>query len=388
MKRYDIIISGGGMIGSITAVAAVRAGFSVLLIEANKSQILKENSKRDLRVSAISWSNISYLKSLGIHSNLIQSRIQSYAHMQVWDNRSNGQIKFEADYSQQQCLGCLMENVNLVQAAWKTLEDSGVCDILEQSHIKNIEDLGHQVRIELNNGSQFKSKLLIAAEGRNSFIRQFTKILTKEYAYNQKGLVAYIKLENAPTETALQAFNLGGPIGILPIKEGVFSIVWSLPEEICDDWLNCTNEGFEKGLKAAIGKDFGSIQLISERAAFPLTQLYAEKYFQNRMVLCGDSAHGVHPLAGQGVNLGIGDINLLFRLLDKSILKEEDLLHLTLRKYQRRRISKVKETSEMMSLLHHLFKDDNHIKKPIRNFGLNLLDKLPIKKWFINQAGS
>ena len=168
----------------------------------------------------------------------------------------------------------------------------------------------------------------------------------------------------------------------------MFSIVWSLPEDKCQQWLDCDQEIFEQGVKDAMGKDLGSVELISKRAAFPLTQLYTDKYFENRVVLCGDTAHGIHPLAGQGVNLGIGDIKQLFQLLDIVKLKDDDLLRVALRKYQRRRTSQVKETSEMMSFLHHLFKDDKHIKKPLRTIGLKLLNNSPLKKWFISQAGS
>ncbi len=388
MKRVDIIISGGGMIGSIAAVAASRQGLSVLLIEAKATSTIKQKSPRDLRVSAISADNINYLKELGIFNHLLQERIQSYSKMQVWDNRGDGEIAFEADYAQQDYLGCLLENNNLVQAAWNSLD--GQCETLQQTQIKTIENEGLQIRVELSNGDKYKSRLLIAAEGRNSFVRAFAQIKTKETPYHQKGLVSYIQIENAPTQTALQAFNAGGPIGILPINEAekIFSIVWSLPEPQAEHWLECDQKTFEKGVKQAIGKDFGRITLLSKRAVFPLTQLYAQEYFKKRIVLCGDSAHGVHPLAGQGVNLGIGDIQQLFKVLEPSVLKDNDLLHQALRKYQRRRISKVKETSEMMSLLHHLFKDDEHIKKPFRNIGLKLINSLPIKNWLAGQAGS
>ena len=388
MKRYDIIISGGGMIGSIAAVAAINEGLSVLLIEAKKMNVVEENSPRDLRVSAISWDNIIYLRQLKIYHNLLQNRIQPYNHMKVWDNRTNAKIEFEADFSQQQCLGYLLENNNLVQGSWLMLKQSDRCDIIPETTIKSIENNDAQVRIILSNQDEFKGRLLIASEGRNSFCRNDAGIKTTEYPYKQKGLVAYITLSHAPVETALQAFDQGGPIGILPIKDDVFSIVWSLPEDKCDHWLECSPHEFEQGLIKAIGKDFGKIELLSQRAAFPLTQLYAEKYFKNHLVLCGDSAHGVHPLAGQGVNLGIGDVQLLFKLVNKTILKDQDLLHLALRKYQRRRMSRVKETSEMMSLLHHIFKDDKHFKKPLRTFALNIIDNIPFKKWFARQAGS
>ena len=388
MKRVDIIISGGGMIGSVAAVAASQKGLSVLLIEAQSTVKLPANSPRDLRVSAISADNINYLKELGIFNNLIQDRIQAYSKMQVWDNRSDAEIDFEVDYALEDFLGYLMENNNLIQAAWKTLHAD--CECVQQTQIKTIENEGMQVRVELTNGDKYKSRLLIAAEGRNSYVRTCAEIKTKETPYHQKGLVAYIRIENAPCHTALQAFNKGGPIGILPINksEKLFSIVWSLPEKQAKKWLQCDENAFGKGVKSSIGKDFGAIELLSKRAAFPLTQLYAQDYFKNRIVLCGDSAHGVHPLAGQGVNLGIGDIKQLIQVLDLTALKDNDLLHQSLRKYQRRRISQVKETSEMMSFLHHLFKDDKHIKKPLRTMGLKLVNALPFKKWLANQAGS
>ncbi|MCF6318171.1 MAG: FAD-dependent monooxygenase [Proteobacteria bacterium] len=388
MKRYDIIISGGGMIGSIAAVAAINAGLSVLLIEARAFKEIHADSPKDLRVSAISWNNICTLKELGIFDGLLTDRIQSYSHMQVWDNRTHAEIDFSADFSQQQCLGYLMENINLIQAAWKKLRESDNCETIEENTIQSLENNGLQVRIVLTNGAEYKSRLLIAAEGRNSLVRTSVGIEIQETPYYQKGLVAYITLDKAPTETALQAFNQGGPIGILPIKGDMFSIVWSLPEEQSQHWLDCDQQTFEQGVKTAIGKDLGNVNLISKRAAFALTQLYADKYFEHRVVLCGDTAHGVHPLAGQGVNLGIGDIKQLFEVIDMKALKDQDLLRLALRKYQRRRTSQVKETSEMMSALHLLFKDDKHIKKPLRTMGLKLLNKSPMKKWFISQAGS
>ena len=388
MKRVDIVISGGGMIGSIAAVAASRQGLSVLLIEAQSITELTTNFPRDLRVSAISADNINYLKQLGIFAKLLQKRIQPYSKMQVWDNRGEGNISFEADYAQQNYLGYLLENNNLVQAAWNSLE--GCFEAVQQTQIKTIENDGTQVRVELANGDKYKSRLLIAAEGRNSFVRSFAEIKIKQTSYQQKGLVAYLQIDNAPKSSVLQAFNQGGPIGILPIseEEKIFSIVWSLPEQQADKMLKCDEQIFEKEVKQAIGKDFGAIKLLSKRAGFPLTQLYADEYFKKRIVLCGDSAHGVHPLAGQGVNLGIGDIQQLFKVINQKSLKDADLLHQALRKYQRRRISKVKETSEMMSVLHHLFKDDEHIKKPLRNIGLKLVNALPFKKWLAGQAGS
>ncbi|HPI96509.1 MAG TPA: FAD-dependent monooxygenase [Gammaproteobacteria bacterium] len=390
MKKFDLIISGGGMVGSISAVAACQSGLSVLLIESNKSPFLTENSDMDLRVSAVSWQNIEYLKKLGIFQNLYSNRIAPYSHMQVWDTRSQAHINFDADFSSQSCLGYLLENNNLVQAAWKSLDSYPTCEIITGHSIDSLENTGSQVRVQLTDGHEFKSRALISAEGRKSKVREFVNIKTTENDYHQFGLVAYLSIKDAPEFTAFQAFNEGGPIGVLPMGDNLFSIVWSLPKDKVDYWLSCDEQTFEQGIVNALSNHeiAPKVTLKSARVAFPLTQLYAERYFNNRVVLCGDSAHGVHPLAGQGVNLGIGDVQLLFELLDSSVLKDDLLLHKNLRKYQRRRISQVKETSEMMSFLHHMFKDDNHIKKPLRSLGMNLINQSPLKKWFMAQAGS
>jgi len=390
MKRYDIIISGGGMIGSVSAVAASQLGFSVLLIEAQKSPKITLESPRDLRVSAISEANISALKKWRIFDYLIGQRIQSYSKMHVWDNRGSGEIKFKADEAWQSSLGYLMENNNLIQAARLALKSENHCDVMEQCRILHCENEGSQIRIELSDGQRFKSRLLLAAEGRQSSLRKQSGIEVKEKSYQQKGLVAYVKLPQAPDNTALQAFNDGGPVGILPINndDKLFSIVWSLPEKQAQNFLECSPKEFQQALMWAIGKNFGEVELLSQRAAFPLSQLSAQRYFHKRLVLCGDSAHGVHPLAGQGVNLGLGDIQLLFQLLDAKKLRDDDYLTLALRKYQRQRLSKVQETSQMMSFLHHLFKDDALMKKPLRNIGLKLLNNSPLKKWLMQQAGS
>jgi ubiquinone biosynthesis UbiH/UbiF/VisC/COQ6 family hydroxylase len=388
MDRYDIVISGAGMVGSILANAAIQKGFKVLLIESNILPHIDEGSDRELRVSAISSQNIEYLTKLGIFKHLINSRIHNYQYMQVWDTRSQASIDFETDFSRHSNLGYMIENNNLIQASIANLKKHESFKLIQNNKIQNLENYGSQLRVELVDGQTIKSKLLIAAEGRKSKVRDLVEIKTTEINYHQWGLVAYVQIQKAPSHTALQAFNQGGPIGLLPFGGGLFSIVWSLEDKHKDEWLSCDSEVFENGLKTAISRDYGEIKLISNRAAFPLTQLYAKQYYKNRIVLCGDTAHGIHPLAGQGVNLGIGDIQELFNNLDLEIIKDDDLLNLNLRKYQRRRISKVIETSEMMSFINDLFKDDSHIKKPLRKLAFNLLNKTRLKNWFASQAGS
>ena len=194
-------------------------------------------------------------------------------------------------------------------------------------------------------------------------------------------MVAYLQIEKAPKETALQAFNSGGPVGLLPMNGGLFSMVWSLPDEQVNYWLEADEARFINGLQAHINRDFGAVKLVSERQAFPLIKTQANAFYQDRVALLGDAAHTIHPLAGQGVSL-------VSKLAGISI-KHFDELALALKKYQRVRMAEVHKTSATMHLLHHLFTNETAPIIQIRALGMKSLHQIPmIKNWLLKQAGS
>jgi len=396
-ERSDIVVSGAGMVGSVTALLLAEKGFRVTLIESQPQTQYSEKSTRQLRVSAISKHNLALFKRLGLTEGWQTKRIGSYKQMHVWDNHSTGEITFNSEGGG--VLGAMIENNQIIAAAQQLANDHNNIDVLYQTSISDFEDVERKVSVMLsspthnnsNQSSQTKMSghLLLGADGARSQIRTQLGIETQQKPYKQHGLVCYLQIGNAPNETALQAFNSSGPVGLLPMDDGLFSMVWSLPEEQVKHWLKADENYFINGLKAHINRDFGDIELRSERQSFPLYQTYAKAFYKGRVALLGDAAHTIHPLAGQGVNLGFGDAECLVRKITDVTLKNNDEVANAFKKYQRVRMAEVYKTSETMHGLHHLFGNSTATVKMLRAFGMNRLNQLkPIKQWLLRQAGS
>jgi len=387
-KKYDVVIVGGGLAGLIAAVSLSQNNLQVLMLDAGEAPTFDTQMPRELRVSAISAENLLWLKSLGIEQHLHEHRLGMYRHMRVWDNESTAAIDFSAAALPHGHLGAIIENKHLQYAAWQQAQASSVTLRYAQK-ITAFNDLGNRVEVTTESGEKYRTQLLLAADGANSHVRQQLSVSVRESSYDQRGIVGYVQCSDAPAETALQGFNCGGPIGLLPVGDGVFSYVWSVPEDQAEAWLHCDDARFIHGLKTAINRDFGTMKLASKRAMFPLRQLLAQQFFQGRTVLCGDAAHVIHPLAGQGANLGIGDVKLLSENIHQSSLKDAVQLRLALRRYQRRRYSQVQETSGMINGLHHLFGSRISGVQWLRSVGMRTVDRItPLKQWLMQQAGS
>jgi 2-octaprenylphenol hydroxylase len=387
MKKVDIIISGAGMVGAITALSLAQHGFSVLVIDQAPANSFSKETPHQLRVSAIAHKNLQLLEQLGVLPDMFKERLGYYNKMSVWDNRSTGSLDF--DHQAGLHLGAIIENQHITAVTQQKLQEHPQVEVLYENKINQWHSGKRRVDVELESGEEVEAAILISAEGANSSIREQTGIDIKRKDYEQSGLVCNLRITNAPEQTALQAFNATGPVGILPLNDGLFSIVWSLPKDQVDRWLQVDHDKFINGLKAHINRDLGDIELVSERAAFPLRQMYAKQFYQDRVVLIGDAAHTVHPLAGQGVNLGIEDGQCLADLLRDISLRNTEELANALKKYQRRRRAEVFKTSEMMTFLHHLFTTDKNSLGFLRAKGMNLLNQInPLKSWLIEQAGS
>lgn len=386
-KQYDVIINGGGMVGAITALLLSKNETNVAVIETQEQTSYSRKNERTLRVSAISQHNLSLFKSLGLLDLMQSNRMGYYKHMHVWDNHSTGDVAFESPSNEP--LGAMVENNQIIAAAQQLLLERANVDVHFATSIQSFEQSERKVRVQLDSGEAIQSYVLIGADGARSQVRTALGIEIDQKPYHQHGLVAYLQIGNAPEQTALQAFNQGGPVGLLPMNEGLFSMVWSLPETEVDQWLTCDEKKFINGLKVHINRDFGEIQLKSKRAAFPLNKTYAADYYKNRAVLVGDAAHTIHPLAGQGVNLGFGDAERLVISLSGIKLKDNDELAGALKKYQRASKAEAHKTAETMHALHHLFTNQSAPIKMLRAFGMNRLNQInPLKTWFLKQAGS
>lgn len=387
MNNVDVFISGAGMVGAITALTLAKAGRTVGLIDHAPQAKLTAETPLQLRVSAVSARNLKLLSELGIMDHMLQQRMGYYQQMSVWDNRSTGVLDF--DHSAGPHLGAIIENQHLTAATHAAISEEQGVQTHFSEQVKHWESGSRKINIELSDGSELEAGLLLVAEGAHSTIRSQAGIPVQVKDYQQQGLVCHIRLDQAPTSTALQAFNATGPVALLPMNEGVFSVVWTLPNEQVDFWLAADEQKFVNGLQVHLNRSLGKIQLISDRATFPLKQMNAQQYYQDRLVLLGDAAHTVHPLAGQGVNLGIEDGQCLAGILSAVNLRAEAEVMQALKKYQRRRKGEVFKTSEMMNLIHHMFTNETAPIKFLRAFGMNRLNQVnPIKQWLMSQAGS
>lgn len=386
-NSFDIIINGAGMVGSFTALMLAERGTKVAVIESRTQTTYSHIADRTLRVSAVSQHNLQLLQQLGVMDLMQGNRIGYYQNMQVWDNHSNGEIAF--DSPSKEPLGAMIENNQTVAALQQKLTEHVNVIPFFATAMASFEQSTRKVRVKIDNNEEVKAALLVGADGARSQVRAATDISFTTQPYRQHGLVCYVSIENAPERTALQAFNQGGPVGLLPMNEGVFSVVWSLPETQVEQWLDCDANKFINGLRAHINRNFGEVKLLSERVAFPLSKSYASAYHDRRVVLVGDAAHTIHPLAGQGVNLGFGDAELLAEKVSGINLRDFDEVSTALRQYQRARTAQAHKTAETMHALHHLFAGEAAPIKMLRALGMNGLNRIePIKRWLLQQAGS
>jgi 2-octaprenyl-3-methyl-6-methoxy-1,4-benzoquinol hydroxylase len=406
-ESTDILVSGGGMVGASAAVALAQAGNRVQLLERRRPSPWQSNGPRRPRVSALSLANIRWLQETGIWQHVDTDRLGIYRAMRVWDARSGRQLGFQADLAREPALGMIIENDNLVQAAWQQLSRLSPVDVRVPAEIEAMQEEGGRLRVavktpqankneadEVNEKEECLSRLLVAADGAASRTRALAGIDTTAQTYGQKGIVAYVKLSGAPAETAMQAFAEGGPVGLLPVStNGLFSIVWSVPEARAEALLSCSEGAFEDTLEGVINHpELGfsmRVELCGERLAFPLRRQMAAEFVKGRVALAGDAAHVVHPLAGQGVNLGLQDVAELARQLQGIDWRDQASLNLALRRYQRRRYSQARETSALMTAINHAFRDDVGGKRWLRSALMQGVEAMPpLKHWFMRQAGS
>jgi len=396
---FDILVVGGGMVGSALALGLSRQGWNVALVEGSDRKSLLEQpgaasqvSDFDPRVSAISIASQRLLEDLGVWTDITAGRHCPYQAMTVWDGDGTGRIQFEAAELRAPALGSIIENSRVVRALFAALADSTV-ELIDGVKVTGWQQDTATRGIRLEDGRTLSARLVVAADGGQSRLRQWVGLPTREWDYNQQAIVCTVRTSQSHRFTAWQRFSPTGPLAFLPLltesgDEHFCSIVWSQDTEEARRLMALDDSAFRMELERAIERELGAVEVVSRRYAFPLRQRHAKEYIATGFALVGDAAHTIHPLAGQGANLGYGDVRALLDELSrarKAGLSPDN--ELTLARYQRRRKGENLAMMAAMEGFKQLFGRDELTVRWLRNTGMRWLNQLgPIKNRIAAEA--
>jgi len=388
---FDIIIVGGGIVGLSFACELAGSDFSVAVVERNELRPVSDEP--ECRVSAINRFALQHFKQANVWQSILSQRACVFDRMFVWDRTGAGQIQFDSVELGVPELGVIIENNVLQQLLLETVQAADNIHYLCPEEITGIDYQpkdGGQTRsgITLASGAQLTAKLLVGADGANSKVRDIASIQRRQKAYRQQGLVCNVTTSEPHQHTAWQCFMPSGPLAFLPLYNGDSSIVWSLDDEAANERMALSDDEFKAALAEASQYKLGEITNISQRFLFPLAHGHSSEYVKPGLALIGDAAHSIHPLAGQGANLGIADAAALADVISaaKKADRQWTALH-TLAKYQRQRKGANLLMETAMTAFKELFGNDNVLVSEARNAGLSLVDHLPAVKYrVIKQA--
>ncbi len=384
----QVAIVGSGMVGGALACALALQGFRVTVIEAQAPQSQWPAAEVDLRVSALSRASQRILENLGVWSRMEELRVSAYREMHVWDAQGSGSIHFSAADLGEPDLGHIVENRVTQLALWERLRGLENVEIICPETLQGLE-LGraHPV-LSLRGGRRVEAELVVGADGGRSAVRALAGIQTRGWLYDQHALVANVRPARSHGETAWQRFMHRGPLAMLPLNDGRCSIVWSTSPQHAQELLALDDERFCRALREASEGILGEIEGTGPRATFPLALRHAESYVRSGLALVGDAAHSVHPLAGQGVNLGFLDAaTLADTLLAARAARRKLGAVATLRRYERSRKGDNLAMLALMDGFKRLFSNDLLGLRLLRNLGLNLADASgPVKRELMRRA--
>lgn len=415
MKNDHTLIIGGGIVGATLALKLAQNKHPVTLIDANPKRSNEDwaakLATRDARVYALSLASIELLKDVGAWQKIVSSgRKADYNQMQVWQLNGIGELLFADEDSgdHAKMLGSMVEPFVIEHALWQRLNEDDVKDyltVIAGQKVVHLDWLGaaQGYRVILDNEVSITAHLLVGADGRGSFVRQQAGIGLDTLDYKQTAICCAIQTQKPHNATARQAMLPTGTLALLPLADITDSdkarpqhwqsIVWTLPRNQALDYLSESPHDIADKLAAACGYELGKIEQIESIASFPLTAQQAKSYVADNLALIGDAAHGVHPLAGQGLNLGMLDVKALSQQLEKDFSRSGGKLwgtRQTLRAYERSRRPHNSLMMHSFSALNWLFAGEFAQIRPIqqiRNTGMYRVSKIkPLMRIFAKQA--
>ncbi|WP_280370626.1 MULTISPECIES: 2-octaprenyl-3-methyl-6-methoxy-1,4-benzoquinol hydroxylase [unclassified Pseudomonas] len=390
--RADLIIVGAGMVGSALALALKDSGLDILLIDGSPLSVkpFDPAAAFEPRVSALSAASQRILLRLGAWPGVLARRSSPYSEMRVWDGSGTGQIHFSASSVHAEVLGHIVENRVVQDALMEPLHDSGI-GLMPGARLERLRRSGDDWLLTLVDGRELRAPLVVAADGANSAVRRLAGCATREWDYLHHAIVTSVRCAEPHQRTAWQRFTDDGPLAFLPLErddEHWCSIVWSVTPTEAERLMALDDAAFCNELGRAFEWRLGEVLGADPRLCIPLRQRHAKRYVEEGLALIGDAAHTIHPLAGQGVNLGFLDAAVLAEVLLHANGRGERLAdERVLGRFERRRMPHNLAMMAAMEGFERLFQANPLPLRWLRNSGLKWVDGMPeAKALFVRQA--
>jgi ubiquinone biosynthesis UbiH/UbiF/VisC/COQ6 family hydroxylase len=375
-SSFDVVIVGAGLVGASLAAALGGSGLSIAVVEPAPPS--PPGDAWDSRIYAISPASSDFLAAIGAWQRLDPARVQAVARMEIAGDEPGSRLGFSAYDAGVAALAHIVESGRLQYALWQTLQRADV-RLFAPAECAGLELGQRAATLTLQNGTMLAARLVVGADGAQSWVRQNAHLSARAQSYGQLGVVANFAIAQPHQGTAYQWFRPDGVLAYLPLAGDRMSMVWSTPETEGRALLGLQPEELCRRVAAAGRGALGDLDLVTPPKAFPLRLLTAESMIGPRLALVGDAAHVVHPLAGQGVNLGFGDARALAEVLrGRGAADPGD--RLLLRRYERSRAEAILAMRTVTHGLVGLFGLSGEIPSRLRNFGLNLTDRFPVIK--------
>ena len=391
-RAYDILIAGAGMVGLAAAALLSRdRRVNVTVVDAGGDPAFDVGDDVGLRVSSIAPGSVDVLSRAGAWSDIAGTRACPFRAMKVWDAAGHVDgpetLSFSAAEFAVPELGFIVENELIRFALTKALRGTG-SSLRFATPIRHVERAGRRFQVVLESGETLTPELLVGADGARSFLRSAAGIDVETWAHEQKALVTILETAAGHRDTAWQRFLPTGPIGMLPLLDGRISIVWSTTAAEAEAALAMTDDELSARLTEVSDGVLGRLRVAGPRGAFPLISQHARHYVQDGFALAGDAAHSIHPLAGQGVNLGFADVSVLARYVRDAMDREENPGDLpALRRYERARKGANRTMLHFMDFLNRLFSNESRPLARLRGTGMYLFNRSgPVRNHAVHTA--
>ena len=390
-NHYDIIIVGAGMVGATMACLLAKQSrtyksgpLQIALLEARPAPAFNPE-QFDPRVAAIAEKSRQLLDHCGVWEAVVNKRVSPYVAMDVWDAEGTGRIQFDCHDIHQPSLGHIVENAALVDSLMAEIAELDNIRLCCPAVVADYHRSEQGISVQLEDGTPLSAQLLLAADGANSAIRKHFDFATVEWDYGHSAIVTTITTELPNQQTAWQRFMPTGPLALLPLNSGgdlhLSSIVWSQDTAEAERLMDLSDEHFCAELSRASEHCLGQVLRVDKRFAIPLRQRHAKDYILPRLALLGDAAHSIHPLAGQGVNLGFSDVQVLAEEIDRAVKRGVDIGNPSvLKRYQRRRKPENLATMAAMEGFKRLFSAEPLGVRLLRNMGMSKLNQVDLFK--------